>query len=206
MRKKGKLCRIVPGCNTPCLSPLMSTTAACVVLLLLNIGCPTATVSSIVGRWQVSSVVYSPREFVGMVDSFQIDLRSDLSVAAVPGSGFNPGVDLNEIQIVSEPQGSYTVSGGKVRVTIQYELRHRGTPFAYTQLFELREVFKGELTGKRTTSVYSQGKFLGSVLWDESWVRVDKSAESSMPKLFPDFVRPGFDYLDCGSIACVTAE
>jgi hypothetical protein len=206
MRKKRKLGLLVPGCNTPCLNPLMSTTAACVLLLLLNIGCPPATVNSIVGRWQVSSVVYSPREFVGLVDSFQIDLRSDLSIGIVPGSGFNPGVDLNEIEIVSEPQGSYTVSGGKVRVTIQYALRHLGTHFAYTQLFELREVFKGELTGKRTTSVYSQGKFLGSVLWDESWVRVHKSAESSVPKLFPDFSRPGFDYLDCGSIACVAVE
>jgi hypothetical protein len=146
-------------------------------LVFAAAGCPAPTTGDVAGRWQVSSVATAPWDVAGMIDSFQIDLLPDRTTELVPGSGFDLGIDYDQLELLEPWKSTYSVAGGQVRVTATYSIRYQGVHYAYTQLWELRQRADGSLGGSRTTSIFSSGLFVGSIRWDESWSRVGKSGE-----------------------------
>lgn len=154
-----------------------------VMVIVAGMGCPAGggglapTTASITGTWDVVSTATSPAELEGLVDVFRMELFGDGTGSLVPGSGFDPGFEL---ELVSPIEISYTFNGTNARIRINYTYLFEGMTFSSVHVFNLRVVTSTELAGTRDVSVLAEnGDFL-SIDYNESWILVGKDTGKGM--------------------------
>ena len=163
----------------PSASSITRRLSTCLLLFVVvsSAGCPPpVTMPSIVGTWQVVSVATAPPEWVGVIDSFQLQLFSDETGLIVPVSGIDIGFDLDTIEVISGGDFTYTFNGNRADVFTEISSREIATgQVSNAQHFwQLRVQETGVLTGTRSVSVWVDGVFALSVTYDESWTLLSK--------------------------------